>query len=83
MNAIGTHHDGGHGASAAFGFGTALIFFGALGMLVESSDHSACSTAWAAGVQQCESINEIWTLGIIALVVGVVLIIVGAILRTK
>ena len=73
-----------NGASAAFSVGTALIILGGLGMLFTSSSHSACSDVLVQAVDnQCGEINLVWTLGILGLVVGLVLIIVGAILRSN
>ena len=75
----------GNGASAAFGFGTVFIVFGAIGMLVASNSHAACNSVLVQAASQsgCPEANAVWTLGIIGLVLGVVLIIVGAILRGK
>jgi hypothetical protein len=73
----------GAGASAAFGIGAALVLLGALCLLVTSGNHSACSSVWAAGAQQCGEVNAVWTLGMLGVVIGVVLLIVGAILRGK
>jgi hypothetical protein len=75
----------GHGASAAFSFGTVFIVFGALGLVLTQNSHSACNSVLvqAASPSACSEANAIWTLGIIGLVLGLVLIIVGAILRSR
>jgi len=74
-----------NGASAAFSVGTMLIVVGALAMLFTSSNHSACSNVLVqvTGPQSCGEINEIWTLGVIGIAVGLILLIVGAILRSN
>jgi hypothetical protein len=78
-------HRPGNGASAAFGFGTVLAVFGGLGMLWQSNNHSACSSVLVQAVSQsaCQQASAVWTLGIISLVLGTVLLIIGAILRGK
>lgn len=74
-----------NGASAAFSFGTISSFFGALGLVLTENNHSACNSVLvqAASPSACSEVNAIWTLGIIGLVLGIVLIIAGAILRSK
>lgn len=76
---------GGNSASAAFSWGTVLAVFGGLGMLWQSNNHSACGSVLvqAASQSTCTEANAIWTLGVIGLAVGIVLLIVGAILRGK
>jgi hypothetical protein len=72
-------------ASAAFSFGTILIVLGGLGLLVESNNHSACGSVLvqALSQSQCQQANAVWTLGVVGLVIGVALLIVGAILRSR
>jgi hypothetical protein len=76
---------GGNGASAAFCFGTVLAFFGGLALLWQSGNHSACGSVLvqAASQSQCQEDSAIWTLGVIGLAIGIVLLIVGAILRGR
>ena len=76
---------GGGGASAAFSFGTILIVFGGLLWLWQSGNHSACSSVLvqAANPGPCQLAGAAWDLGVLGIVVGVALIIVGAILRGK
>ena len=69
------------GASSAFSFGTLLLVFGSLGLFVENNNHSACSSVLvqATAQGQCQEANTIWSIGILGLVLGIV----GAILRGK
>jgi len=75
----------GNGASAAFSVGTILVVFGGLGLLVTSSSHAACNSVLVqvTAQSQCQEVNSIWTLGIIGLAIGAVLIIAGAIMRGR
>jgi hypothetical protein len=72
-------------ASAAFSIGTILAFFGGLGLVVFQNGHTECNSVLVQAFNQgtCQEISAVWTLGIIGLVVGMVLIIVGAILRSR
>jgi hypothetical protein len=47
-------------ASAAFGFGTVLLVLGALAVLWQNSNHSACGSALVQAVSQsaCQEANE-------------------------
>ena len=79
------HDHGGNGGSVAFSFGTICIVLGALGFLVSSGRRSACSSVLVQAVNQgtCSTVSTIWTLSALGLVVGIALLIVGAILRGK
>ena len=72
-------------ASVAFSVGTIFIVFGALGMLWTSNNHSACSSVLVQAANQslCQDANVFWTFGVLGVVVGIALIIVGAILRGR
>jgi hypothetical protein len=72
-------------ASTAFTFGTILIVFGGLGVLWQNTNHSACGSVLVqvAAQSQCSEANDVWTLGVLGVVVGVALLIIGAILRSK
>jgi hypothetical protein len=73
------------GEGAAFVFGWVLVVVGGLAVLLENSNHSACSSVFVQAGSQglCAEDGDIWTLGAIGIVVGVALLIVGAILRSK
>ena len=75
----------GGGASAAFGFGTGLLVIGALALLDAQGNHGACGSALVqmANPQACQQAGMIWTAGMLAVIVGITLIIAGAILRAK
>jgi len=70
---------------AMLGIGIAVAIAGGIAMLWKSNDHSACSSVLvqAGAPGQCSEANLIWTLGIIGLVLGVGLVIAGAILRSR
>lgn len=74
----------GHGASAAFSFGTIFIVFGVLGVLWQTGNHAACNSiiVQAASPTACQEANTIWTIGIAGVIVGAALLVVGAILRS-
>jgi hypothetical protein len=81
-NLIGPRPDSsGGGASAAFGFGTVALVIGILLAAVEQSNHDVCSSGMALG--SCQGPDGIWTIGVALAAIGVVLLIVGAILRGK
>jgi hypothetical protein len=74
-----------HGSSAAFGVGTILIVLGALVTLWTnmwtSKNALACSALVRAISNACAQVQTFHTLGILGIVIGLVLLIVGAILR--
>jgi hypothetical protein len=51
---------------------------GALFFIANGSNHSACSSILISGSSACQSVNDRYYGGIVALVVGVVLVIAGA-----
>lgn len=83
-------HDHGNGgtdraASVAFGVGTTMVVLGGLGTLAQQSNHTACNSTLVqvSNPQQCQTTSYLWTGAILMLVIGIVLIIVGAIMRAK
>jgi hypothetical protein len=70
---------------AMLALGVIIAVAGGAGMLWKSNDHSACGSALvqATAPGQCSEANFIWTAGIIALAIGAVMTIAGAIMRSK
>lgn len=66
-------------------FGIVGVVAGGLLYLWQNSNHSTCSSVLvqAASPSQCQAASNFWTLGVALLVVGAVLAIVGAILRSR
>ena len=75
----------GSGASAAFIAGIVLAVLGGLAMAWQSGNHSACGSVLVQvfAQSQCSDVDTIWTTGVVGLVLGVGLIITGAILRGR
>lgn len=67
------------------GVGLALIILGALAMFWQSANHSACNSGLvqALAAQSCAEVSFIWTGGLLALIVGAICAIIGAILLAK
>jgi hypothetical protein len=70
---------------ASIGIGILIAVLGGLGMLLESNDHTVCGSVLVQATAQahCSTVNLIWTAGLIGLVLGVALIIAGAIMRSR
>ena len=75
----------GSGASAVFVLGAALAVIGGIAMAWQSGNHSACNSVLVQvfAQSQCSDVDTIWTTGVVGLVLGVGLIITGAILRGR
>ncbi len=70
---------------AGIGLGVLIAVVGGIGMLWKSNDHSACGSVLvqATAQSQCSEANFVWTAGIIGLVLGVAMIIAGAIMQSR
>ena len=68
---------------AMLGIGFLAAILGGIAMLWQSNNHAACNPAWvqALSQNQCPEANAIWTLGILGLVIGALLVITGAIFK--
>lgn len=78
-------HNSGGPTAVSLVFGIPIAAFGGLAMLAEGNNHSLCSDALvqAFNQSQCSNVNTIWTLGLIGLIVGVLLVVVGVVVRPK
>lgn len=78
-------HPGGYGSAVSAGTGIAVAILGGLGMLAESSNHSACSSALIQSLDpgQCQAVNLIWTGSLLAVIAGAVLTLAAAITGTR
>jgi hypothetical protein len=65
--------------------GIIAAILGGASLMWQSSDHSACGSMLvrAASPEGCQTADWVWTLGAIGLVLGVALIIAGAIMRSR
>lgn len=76
---------GGLGAELASGspgmLGLGLIGLGGLALLLESPSHSACSSGLVqlAEPNTCTSASVVWTIGLLGLVLGIVLVLIAVI----
>ena len=70
---------------AMLAIGVAIAVLGGIALLWQSGNHSACGSVLVQGTSQgsCQTDNFIWTAGLIGLIVGVALLIAGAIMRSR
>lgn len=73
------------GFAAVLGCGIFGVIIGVLGVLLESNNHSACSSGLVQAVAQaqCQTDNLIWTGGLIVLALSVVVLIGAVIVRWR
>ena len=58
--------------------GVLIGVIGAFFFIGEGGNHSTCSSIWLAGNSACGAVNDKYYGGIVAMVVGVVFVIIGA-----
>lgn len=65
--------------------GIVIAVVGGIALAWQSNNHSACGSVLvqAAAHDSCSTANLIWTAGLIGLVLGVALIIAGAVRRSR
>jgi hypothetical protein len=65
--------------------GLGLIGLGGLALLLESPSHSACSSGLVqlAEPNTCTSASVVWTIGLLGLVLGIVLVLIAVIVGGK
>jgi hypothetical protein len=69
-------------SAAAIVFGIELLLLGGSGVFLTNNGHSVCSSTLAIlAEKQCLKVNDLWTLALLALVAGIVLTIIGIMIR--